>query len=450
MNMKIGLKIALYPFLLGFITLTSMAQKGVEDGSRYGHGDDSIRCIKNLSLYREYVKHGNYPFGLDPWRVVFAECPKSTKNIYIDGAKMFNYFIANEKDPDRKAILMDSLRIVYDQRIKYYKQRGSVLGRKAVDILKHPEYRTNPDIQEETYAYLQESISILKNKSSVAVVATFMTTSFALFQNERLTDLQVIKNYAQASEILDYQLEQKPGNKTILQVKEATDYNFITSGAPTCESLVSYFQPLWEEKKGEIDYLGRAVNFLSALDCESEPFYALAAETLYEKEPSAQAAFGLARLFLSKEEYEKAITYYHEAIDREEDPAKKADYLFQLGFITNVQLKQPQKARTYALEAIRLKPGWGEPYILIGDAYASSKNCFTDEFEKTTIYWAAVDQFSKAKSVDAAVAEKANERISTYKKYFPDIETIFFYSLKEGDNYTVGCWINETTKVRAR
>ena len=450
MIMKIGLKIALLPVLLGFITLTSTAQKGVEDGSRYGHGEDSIRCIKNISLYREHVKHGAYASALGPWRVVFEECPKSTKNIYIDGAKMFNEFVSKEKDADRKAILMDSLRIVYDQRIKYYKQRGSVLGRKAVDILKHPEYRTDPDIQEETYGYLQESISILKNKSSVAVVATYMTTSFALFQNERLTDLQVIENYAQASEILDYQLEQKPGDEKILEVKKATEYNFINSGAPTCESLIEYFQPLWEERKDDVNYLGRAVRFLSALECESEPFYALAAVALYEKEPSAQAAFGLAKLFLSKEEYDKAIAYYKEAISAETDPVKKGNYYYQLAYITNTELNQPQKARTLALEAIKLKPDWGEPYILIGDAYVGSKDCFTDEFEKTTIYWVAVDQFSKAKSVDAEVAEKANERINTYKKYFPDIETIFFYSLKEGDNYKVGCWINETTKVRAR
>ena len=257
-------------------------------------------------------------------------------------------------------------------------------------------------------------------------------------------------DYAVAADILDYQLGQKPGDKTILQVKEATEYNFITSGAPTCESLIKYFQPLWEERKADVDYLGRAVRFMSALECESEPFYALVAEALYERAPSAEAAFGLAKLFLSKEDYEKAITYYEEAIASEKDPSRKADYLYQLGYITNAHLKQPQKARTYALEAIKLKPDWGDPYILIGDAYAGSKDCFTDEFEKTTIYWAAVDQFSKAKSVDAAIAEKADERISTYKNYFPDIETIFFYSLKEGENYTVGCWINETTKVRAR
>ena len=448
--MKIGLKIALYPFLMAFLTLTGMAQKGVEDGSRYGHGEDSVRCIKNISLYRENTKHGNYDMGLGPWRIVFEECPSSTKNIYIDGVKMFNDFIDAEKDPERKALLMDSLRIIYDQRIKYYKQRGTVLGRKAVDILRHEEYRADPDIQEEAYAYLKESISLLQNKSAVPVVATFTKTSFELFKNERLTDVEVIENYALASEILDYQLEQKPGDNTILQVKEATDNNFIISGAPTCESLIKYFQPLWEERKADVDYLGRAVSFMSALECESEPFYALAAEALYEREPSAEAAFGLAKLFLTKVEYEKAITYYKQAIDKEEDPSKKADYLYQLGYITNAHLKDPQKARTYALEAIKLKPDWGDPYILIGDAYAGSKDCFTDEFERTTIYWAAVDQFSKALSVDAAVAEKANERINAYKNYFPDIETIFFYSLKEGENYSVGCWINETTKVRAR
>jgi hypothetical protein len=448
--MKIPLNIALYPFIMGFLTLSGMAQKGVEDGSRYGHGEDSVRCIKNLSLYREYTKHGDYDMGIGPWRIVFEECPKSTKNIYIDGAKMFNDLIDNEKDPERKALLMDSLRIIYDRRIEYYKQRGTVLGRKAVDILRHEEYRADPDIQEEAYGYLKESISLLENKSSVAVVATFMKTSLELFKNERLTDMQVIEDYAVAADILDYQLGQKPDDQTIQQVIEATEYNFIASGAPTCESLIKYFQPLWEERKADVDYLGRAVRFMSTLECESEPFYAKVAEALYEREPSAEAAFGLAKLFLGKEEYEKAIAYYKEAIDREDDPSKKAGYLYQLGYITNAHLKQPQRARTYALEAIELKPNWGDPYILIGDAYAGSKDCFIDEFEKTTVYWAAVDQFSKAMSVDAAIADKANERISTYENYFPDIETIFFYSLKEGDDYTVGCWINETTKVRAR
>ena len=45
--------------LIAFFALTSsvaMAQKGVEDGSRFGHGQDSIDCLNNISLYTEYLK----------------------------------------------------------------------------------------------------------------------------------------------------------------------------------------------------------------------------------------------------------------------------------------------------------------------------------------------------------------------------------------------------------
>ena len=36
------------------------AQKGVEDGSRFGHGEDSLRCLQNISIYTEYVKTNNF------------------------------------------------------------------------------------------------------------------------------------------------------------------------------------------------------------------------------------------------------------------------------------------------------------------------------------------------------------------------------------------------------
>ena len=441
--MKVILKIILLAIIVCVMAISAAAQKGVEDGSRYGHGEDSINCIRNLSLYREFVKYKNYDDALEYWRHVYSDCPAATKNIYIDGVKMWNSFIDQEKDPVRKAQMMDTLRMIFDQRIKYYKQEGSVLGRKAINILRHLEYRQDPDIVEEAYGYMNRSLKILKNKSAVAVVGTYMTSSIMLFQDGRISDMQVIEDYAMVTDIVDYQLTQKSNDESLLKVKENNDANFIASGAPTCESLLKYFQPLFEERKEDLSYLRRVVSFLSALECESDPFYAVAAETLYKREPSAEAAFGLAKLFLTSD-------YYQKAIGSEEDPLKKADYYYQLAFIVNAKLNQPEKARSYAQQAIKLKPAWGDPYILIGDAYAGSKDCFEDEFEKTTIYWAAVDKFMQAKAVDASAAEKANERIDTYSQYFPDVETIFFYSLQEGDSYTVGCWINETTKVRSR
>ena len=61
--------------------LPAISQKGIEDGSKYGKGKDSINCIKNLSLYKEFFKHNNYRDAIDPWRNVFSECPASSERI---------------------------------------------------------------------------------------------------------------------------------------------------------------------------------------------------------------------------------------------------------------------------------------------------------------------------------------------------------------------------------
>jgi len=434
--------------VLILVTMTVWGQKGVEDGSKYGHGEDSLRCLKNLSLYREYVKYNNFKDGIIYWRMAFSECPASSQNMYIDGVKMFNQLIVQEKDPVKQDALIDTLMLIYDQRIRYFDQKGSILGRKAIDLLR---YR-NDDINrvEEGYGYLAESIKLLKNKSSMPVVATFMTATYTLYQQGRLSDMTVIDNYAIASEIIDITLANNPDDEDAIKVKDHVDLNFIASGAATCQSLIKFFNPQFEKNKDNVNYLKKVVTFLGTLDCEQDILYERAAEALYKLEPSVQSAFSLAKLFVTKDQFVKASGYYLEAIKKETDPDKKADYYYQLGVITNSKLNDPQTAKNYALEALNHRPNWGEPYILIGDAYVLGKNCFDDDFEKATIYWAAVDKFVKAKTVDTTVTEKANERIETYSMYFPDAETTFFYSLKNGDPYTVGCWINEKTTVRSR
>jgi len=114
-------------------------------------------------------------------------------------------------------------------------------------------------------------------------------------------------------------------------------------------------------------------------------------------------------------------------------------------------LENLSTARDYARLAIEPNPASGEPYVFIGYLYAmSANNCGNNEVEKNSVYWAAVDKFIKAKSIDPSVAEECDRNIGIYSKYYPSKEEIFFQGLKEGDNYTVKCWINETTTVRSR
>ncbi len=82
--------------------LPAISQKGIADGSKYGKGQDSINCIKNLSLYREFFKHNNYKDAISPWRGVFSECPASSEKMYVEGITMYRSFIEAASIPERK------------------------------------------------------------------------------------------------------------------------------------------------------------------------------------------------------------------------------------------------------------------------------------------------------------------------------------------------------------
>ena len=73
-----------------------------------------------------------------------------------------------------------------------------------------------------------------------------------------------------------------------------------------------------------------------------------------------------------------------------------------------------------------------------------------DEFDKRTVFWAAVDKFVKAKQVDPSVAAKANEYIERYSPHFPTKDEAFFRDITAGKSVKVGGWINETTTARFR
>ena len=101
-------------------TLGAYAQKGVDNGTQFGSGEDSVRCITNISLFVPYAKAGNFKDAYDFWKIVYDECPAATKDIYLYGVKIMGWKIAQEKDPAKKKALIDDLMSVYDKRVKYF------------------------------------------------------------------------------------------------------------------------------------------------------------------------------------------------------------------------------------------------------------------------------------------------------------------------------------------
>ena len=395
------------------------AQKGVEDGSMYGHGEDSIRCVRSLSLSRDFVKQRDYATALPYWKVVFDECPLCSKNIYLDGVKLYKNLLDNTTSEVRTASLIDTLMLIYDRRMKYFGEKGNVLGRQGVDLLRYG--RDKLENIEKAYGYLKESIKLREEKASDAVLASYISSSIILFQNGKFSPGQVIEDYILISEMLS----NDPSNQ---ELKETIDMNFIQGGPSKCEDLISYFQPLLESKKQDVSFLKMLTAILRDRDCTDSELFFNASKYLHPLSPSAESALNIAILAFKNKDYTEAMKYYQQALSLETVEDKKADYYFGMAACYDGQGNN-EKARELALKASAIRPNWGEPYILIGQLYANSKETCASIRLPNSIYWVAVDMFMKA-------------------NYFPNKEVAFFENVMEGDTFVVGCWINETTKAR--
>lgn len=438
--------------LLLLITAKNYAQDVIPK-----YGNDSINCIRNLSLYSEFYKQKNFDDAIIPWINSLNECPRASKNLYIHGEKMMKYRIKKEKDKTIKDILIDSLLMLYEQRIKYFGQEGFVIGRKGNSLMKY-----RPAKFEEAYGYFERSFELKGKKSEAQILVLYMQTTDALYKSEKIGKEKVVENYAKIldaveAKIKDIEVKIKDKNKesdikkkvSNIKAKNNIEIIFDHCGAASCESLITLFSGKFDVSPENLELLKKITTMLDKYDCTESELFEKASEQLYKLEPSAQAAYMLAKLFLKKGAYAKSTTYYKEAIENQEDSIVKARYYYELGFLTHSRQSSPELARSYAYQALKFNPKNGKPYILIGNIYAASaRDCGENEFEKSAVYWVVVDKFKTAKRIDKSLIDDANKLIDDYSKYFPGSEEIFFQGYAEGQEYPVGCWINETTKIR--
>jgi tetratricopeptide (TPR) repeat protein len=425
------------------------------------YGQDSLKCVENLSLYKiNFRMWKDYNFSADvinqvpvydPWKWVFENCPLSSQNIYLDGVTILKYYYDKATDSIHKAQLLDSIMLVYDRRIQYFgnqksSREGLVLGRKGIDL-----YTMSPDRFREIYEILGRSIELEQNESSSPVVLCYFINTIACARARVIDSSVIIENYDRLISIAEYNEELNKENQEALEEWKNVKANIESSFEPfaTCEDLVMIFSKKFEKDPQNVDLLKKITQMLNKRNCTDSELFFEATKNLHHLEPTGESAYLMGLMYLKKEDYHKAKEYLIHSTELIQDTNKLADAYLLLANISFSHGELSQ-SRSYALKGIELRPNDGKFYLLIGDLYANSaKNCGDNDLTTRVAYWAAVDKYYKAKNVDPSVEADANERIGIYSRQFPSVETIFFYDMKEGDSYSVGCWINETTTVRA-
>ena len=442
-------------FALSLSATAVFAQKGVEDGSQYGHGEDSIRCLQNVSIYQAHVKQNNWEAAYGPWKTVITETPWVRVTIYTNGAKILRNLIAKEKDGAKQKEYFNELMQLHDQRIQYLDKlnsiskskttRGEIISAKAHDYLSMGGQDMNA-----AYDLFAEAVELEKQNAPYYVLMEFVDVSARKTKTNEAHKEKFVQDYINASGYANeaFNAATKESDKKNLQVaKENIDAHFINSGVATCDNLQAIYAPKVEANKTDLEYLKQVVKVMKMLGCTEAEVYFAASEAAHAIEPTAETAIGCGYMYYKKGDMNKCVSYFDNAIELEQDITKKADYYYTTASILFAN-KQLSKAKQYALKSIELNGSNGKPYILIANMYASSPKWSDEAALNKCTYFAVIDKLQKAKSVDPSVAEEANKLIGTYSAYTPKNEDLFFIGLKKGDSVKIEGWIGETTTIR--
>jgi tetratricopeptide (TPR) repeat protein len=437
MMMMKTLKFTVVTLLIGVLSFSLNAQK---------YGADSIQCILNIQGYQTEYASKNYDAALPLWREVLKNCPQASQNTYIRGLVMMRHLIDKTTDPALKEARIDSLLMLYDKRLEYFnvRDKAELLYTKAVEI---QNYR--PDNHKAIFDAYRIAIDANKNIDLMAV-AKIMLSARELYEKKELSVNDFTNIYTEMADLAETQVKAALDDTVKIALKAAIESAFLTTDAADCENLIKVLGERFNANKDNAEVVRTVISLLQTKECTDSELYYAGVEAYNKLNPSPAASYGLARVFYSKNEKEKALQYFKEATDTETDAVSKSTYFYEFGGLFLKEGKR-NEAITYAKRAIAANPRNAKAYMLLGTAYAGVQGCGDDEVSKRAIFWVAVDQFTRAKQLDPSIAAEANKSINTYSQHFPTVDDAFFLNILDGAKYEVKCGpVNETTIVRTK
>jgi tetratricopeptide (TPR) repeat protein len=420
---------------------------GTVNAQKYGATpEDSLECIKNLSVYSGFYKHKSYKDAVASWKKACEICPKSSKNLYLRGAGMYRTFMnENKANPERVEQLFDTLMWIYDRRIEHFGQEGYVLGRKGSDMLN----LGGDDDVEPAYETLLKSFELQGSRTEPGVLVTLYMAQYKMYKDDKVKKEDLLELYPKLMDVVDANRSSKKPKTAELYLNAEENLAKMFAPVADCPDLIQLFEPKFNDDSENLKLNKNIIKLMDAKNCEDSDLYIKVAVKLNEQEPTANSAFSIGKWYLKKAEYTNAIQYFVQAAELGGDDVKLKEDAYYRAAASALGARDYPKVRELCRKLLQVNPNNGEAYILIGDAYSgASKTCGENECEKRAGYWAAYDQYLKAKSVDPSLAEKVGTKLGAVKAQFPKQADCFFYGIQDGAAYQVGCWIGESTTVR--
>jgi tetratricopeptide (TPR) repeat protein len=427
-------------------------------------------CMTNLSIFSEHAKVKNYDAAYEPWKMVYETCPQLNNAIYVYGERILNDKMDKASGADKQKFANEIMGL-YDNKMKHFASKTSVAETEIDKALVMYDNKMADDAK--MYQMMGDAYAKDKENFTNPKALYIYFSSLVDLHNAGKKDLQeVFDVYDNVTEKIETENEkitekiatllpkEEAGTLTSKEKSRLKSYNSYSevygkiAGSidsklgplADCNNLIPLYEKSYEEKKGDVVWVKRAVGLMFNKECTDDPMFQKLFEAQLALDPSADAYVYGGTLKMKNGNTQAALADFDKALSLETDNIKKSNIAYKVAVI-NKRKGSKSTARNYAQKAIDYNRSNGRAYLLIANLYATSANdCGSTPFEKRAIYWKAADMARQAGRVNPSLSGSASQSASSYEAKAPSKEMIFSSGMA-GKTVSFSCWVGGSIKV---
>lgn len=401
-------------------------------------------AMEKQAYYKLLIAQSKFEEAMDPLNWLYENNPDLNPSIYIQGVDCLKEMIKETADKERKARLQDSLLWMFDKRIEHFDNDASTVNYKAFNAFQL-HYR-NP----KKYEMLADLFAQAYEMNGPEVLTGNLNTYMFLAKNyhkvapDKMPAERVLDIHSLVSETIETK-KKNGGNAQKLDKEQSKTDAWLSSipGILTCEFIEEKLVPKFRANPTDLNTAKKIFKYSVEAKCTDQSYFLEASEPVFKEQPSFALASAIGNKYLASGEVNKGLEYHKEALNLASTSEER--YSAFIGqAVANSKLGNKSRSRALAYEALSAKPGSPEAYNLIGNLYFTSfDDCKGEksQVQDRAIFIAAYDMYKKAGN---------SAQMAASKEQFPSIEDIFNESKEEGDQVTIGCWINTTVSLQRR
>ncbi len=430
-------------FLL-FISISQLTF--AQSGWNWPEDEENQSLAKERQAFSKVsIQLENYDDAWNSLIWLYTNTPDLHRSIYMDGSNVLEALLKTDITEERQSALEDSLLWMYDQRIKYFEDEGTIMNRKAYTAFK--QFYKRPEKYSLLTELYEKAFELNGSNISTFNLTPYMTLAKYYHQRdpEAMPAEKVLDIHAVISEAIDgMRADGKVSPDKLKKEQDKVDALFSSiDGILSCDFIANSLVPKLDANPNDLNTAKKIFNYSLQAKCSDEPFFTRAGDIVFENQPNFKLSSALGSKYLAAGETDRAIGYFQKCLELSNTDEERYDAYISMSSSYSKQGKK-SSSREMAYKALEIKPGDSRAYNILGNLYFTSFDDCKEGKSKVmdrAVFIAAYEMYAKAGNTEQMEATQAQ---------FPSSEEIFNEDYEVGEEVPVGCWISKSVKLRRR